>query len=427
MAIFSLPDRAAAVRPGRPVRHDRRQGGRRGHGRSNCATRWLAILPPGVEAVTAASASASEARQLNSQLGVLTTFFVAFAGVALFVGAFVIWNTFSIMIGQRARQLALLRALGAGRGQVFRSVLAEAAVVGTAGAHRRRGARHRSWPRASPRCCRRSACRCRSPGWSVPPVQVALACAVGLVVTLVAALAPAYRATRVAPVQALRDAAPSPAGFSAARLAAAWRSPARASPCCSPDCSPGPPSRSPPRVPGCRFIGVTVLGPLLARPLACGWWGSPLTRLPARVGTLARGNTMRNPKRTSATAAALMIGLAVITAVSVLVSSARAMIGGQVSAAGRTSFYVQATNTDVGLTPALATVLARQPGVQAVTEVRTTDATVAGATHRASMALTRPGSACSPTSGSVPGRLDALNSGELLVSAAAAGRTTGDR
>src|SRR5262249_58158434 len=60
------------------------------------------VLPAGVQAVTAASASATEARQLNSQLGVLTTFFAAFAGVAMFVGAFVIWNTFSIMIGQRS-------------------------------------------------------------------------------------------------------------------------------------------------------------------------------------------------------------------------------------------------------------------------------------------------------------------------------------
>src|SRR5215472_13098993 len=76
-----------------------------------------------------------------------------------------------------------------------------------------------------------------------------------------------------------------------------------------------------------------------------------------------------------------MVGLAVVTAISVLVSSARSMINGQVAAAGKATFYVQATNTDAGLTPALATVLARQPGVRAVTEVRTTDATVAGAAH----------------------------------------------
>src|SRR5262249_2739713 len=160
------------------------------------------------------------ARQLNSQLGVLTTFFAAFAGVAMFVGAFVIWNTFSIMIGQRSRQLALLRALGAGRGQVFRSVLAEAALVGAAGAaagavlglavSRGLAALLSAFGVALP-----------VTGLSVPPAGVALACAIGLAVTLAAALAPAYRAARVAPVQALRDASPGAPGFSGRRPAAA--------------------------------------------------------------------------------------------------------------------------------------------------------------------------------------------------------------
>src|SRR5262249_31702189 len=126
---------------------------------------------------------------------------------------------------------------------------------------------------------------------------------------------------------------------------------------------------------------VTVLAPVAVRPLAY-LAGAPLVRLPGRVGLLARGNTMRNPKRTSATAAALMIGLAVIAATSVLVSSARATIGRQVTAASHTSFYVQAANGDTGLSPALAGIIARQPGVRAVTEVRQTSATVAGAANR---------------------------------------------
>src|SRR5260370_972601 len=88
------------------------------------------ILPRGVTARTAASAAANQANQVNGQLSIFTRFFLVFAGVALFVGAFVIWNTFSIMIGQRTRELALLRTLGAGRQQVFRSVLAEAAIIG---------------------------------------------------------------------------------------------------------------------------------------------------------------------------------------------------------------------------------------------------------------------------------------------------------
>ena len=164
---------------------------------------------------------------------------------------------------------------------------------------------------------------------------------------------------------------------------------------------------------------MTIAGPLLAGPLAAAA-GAPLTRLPARVGALARGNTVRNRRRTSATAAALMVGLAVVTAVSVLAASARSMISGQVAAAGKASFYVQATNTDTGLTPALAPLLARQPGVRAVTEVRTTDATVAGAAH-SSVDGVVPGQIAAFTSlGPVQGSLSALSAGGLLVSGAAA-------
>jgi putative ABC transport system permease protein len=115
-----------------------------------------------------------------------------------------------------------------------------------------------------------------------------------------------------------------------------------------------------------------------------------------------------------------MVGLAVITAISVLVGSARAMISGQVSAAGKAAFYVQATNTDTGITPALAAIIARQPGVHAVTEVRTTDATVAGAAH-SSVDGVDPGQIGAFTSfGPVQGSIASLNSGALLVSAAAA-------
>jgi len=255
-------------------------------------------------------------------------------------------------------------------------------------------------------------------GLSVPLLQVALACLIGLITTLAAALAPAYRATRVAPVQALRDAAPSPQAFSPRRLAAGLIITGAGVALLLAGLV-GAGATVTAVGAGLCFVGVTVIGPLLARPLAAvvGW---PLVRLPARVGALARGNTMRNPKRTSATAAALMIGLAVITAISVLVGSARAMISGQVSAAGKATFYVQATNSDVGLTPALAAVIARQPGVRAVTEVRTTDATVAGAAH-SSVDGVDPGKIGMFASlGTVQGSVRSLTSGALLVSAAAA-------
>jgi putative ABC transport system permease protein len=256
-------------------------------------------------------------------------------------------------------------------------------------------------------------------GLSVPLLQVALACGIGLFTTLAAALAPAYRATRVAPVQALRDAAPSPAAFSARRLAAGLAILGAGAAMLLAALLAGAALAVAAAGAGLCFVGVTVLGPLLARPLAA-LVGLPLSRLPARVGALARGNTMRNPKRTSATAAALMVGLAVITATSVLVGSARSMIGAQVTAAGKASFYVQATNTDVGITPALAGVIARQPGVRAVTEVRTTDATVAGSAHSSVDGVDPGRIGLFTTLGLTQGSVASLTSGALLVSQAAA-------
>jgi putative ABC transport system permease protein len=374
------------------------------------------LLPPGVQAVTAASAAATQAQQLNSQLSFLMYFFAGFAGVSLIVGAFVIWNTFSIMIGQRARELALLRTIGAGRGQVFRSVLGEAALLGTAAAPagvllgialaRGLAALLSSFGASLP-----------ITGLVVPPVGTVASLAAGLAVTLLAAVPPAWRATRVAPVHALRDTVPAPAGFSARRLAGGLAVTAAGIGLLAGD-DGGSVAMTAAGALTC-FLGVTVLGPVFARPLAYAV-GLPLTVLPARTGTLARGNAMRNPRRTSATAAALMIGLALIVAVSVLVGSIRAAISGQITADAKTSFYVQATSMDAGITPRLADVLARVPGVQGVTAVRTTDATVAGAAHQ-SVCGVDPDAIRSFTSlGLRSGSLASLRSGALLVSASAA-------
>jgi putative ABC transport system permease protein len=253
----------------------------------------------------------------------------------------------------------------------------------------------------------------------VPLAQVALGCALGLAVTVAAAVAPAVRATRVAPVQALRDAAPATARFSGRRLAAALAVTGAGAALLLSGLLTGAGLAVTATGAGLCFVGVTIAGPLLAGPLAAVA-GAPLTRLPGRVGALARGNTVRNPARTSATAAALMVGLAVVTAVSVLVGSARSMISGQVAATGKARFYVQATNPDVGLTPALAAALARQPGVHGVTEVRSTDATVAGAAHGTVDGVV-PGQITGFASlGPVQGSLSSLSAGDLLVSAAAA-------
>ena len=167
------------------------------------------------------------------------------------------------------------------------------------------------------------------------------------------------------------------------------------------------------------FLGITVLGPLFARPLAFAV-GLPLTRLPGRTGALARSNAMRNPKRTSATAAALMIGLALIVAVSVLVASVRSTIAGQITADAKTSFYVQATSADAGITPQLAAVLEKVPGVRQVTEVRVTDATVAGTAHQNVDGVDPAAIGAFTSLGVSSGSLASLSAGRLLVTQAAA-------
>ena len=376
------------------------------------------ILPPGVQAVTAASAAASQARQVNSQLSFLTYFFAGFAGVSLLTGGFVIWNTFSILVGQRVRELALLRALGARRSQVFRSVLGEAALLGAAaaaagvllgiGLARGLTALLSGFGLSLP-----------ITGLVVPPAWTAASFAAGLAVTVAASIPPAWRATRVAPVQALRDSVPAPNAFSGRRLLGGLATLGGGVALLVAGSSGAAPLAVTAAGAVACFLGVTVLAPLAAGPLAFGI-GWPLRSLPGRTGVLARGNAMRNPKRTSATAAALMVGLALIVAVSVLVSSVRSVIAGQITADTKTSFYVQATNSDAGLTPALAATLSRVPGVRQVTRVQTTDATVAASAHQNVDGVDPAAIAAFTSLGLRSGSVASLRDGALLVSQAAA-------
>lgn len=386
------------------------------------------ILPPGVTAQTAANAAAKQANQLNGQLSIFTRFFLVFAGVALFVGGFVIWNTFSIMIGQRTRELALLRTLGAGRRQVFRSVLAEAALIGIVAALAGAGI---GVALSKGLVALLSGFGLSLPvtGLVVPLWQLALAVGSGFAVTLVAAIAPAFRATRVAPVQALRDAVPAPVGFSSRRLAGGLAVTTAGIALLLAGLSSGAAVVLTGAGAVASFVGITVLAPLAARPLA-RVIGFPLTLLPGRTGVLARGNTMRDPKRTSAAAAALMIGLALIVGAAVMVDSSRTMLDRQIATASKTSFYVQATSSDIGLAPQLAGLLAARPGVRQVTEVRATDATVAGSAHTNVDGVDPSAIGSFTDLGVQQGSVASLTSGRLLVSQAAAaghGWKVGDR
>jgi putative ABC transport system permease protein len=417
MAIFSLP--AAQHLFGLAGHYSQIDvKGAAGTSAEQLRSQAAGVLPPGVQAVTAATAAASQASQLNRQLGFLTYFFAGFACVSLLVGGFVIWNTFSILVNQRVRELALLRTVGARRSQIFRAVLGEAGLLGAVSAGsgvvvgvvlaRGLAALLGAFGLALP-----------AAGLVIPPAGASAAFGAGLVITIAAAVPPAWRATGVAPVQALRESVPAPIRSSAGRLTAGLTLAAAGLGLIVVGLQEASPLAITAVGAGTGFLGAIVLAPLLARPLAFAA-ALPLLLLPGRAAVLARGNAMRNPRRTSATAAALMTGLALIAATSVLIASVRSVLSGQITSNSKTSFYIQAANADTGITPRLASSLARVRGVRGVTEVRTTDASVAGSAHQSVDGIDP--SAISDFTGLrvLSGSLASLEAGKLLVSQSAA-------
>jgi putative ABC transport system permease protein len=385
-------------------------------------SRVAGVLPAGFEAVTAASASASQASDLKGQLGFLTDGLLAFALISLFVGAFIIWNTFSILVAQRTRELALLRALGASRRQVLGSVLVEAGVLGLAAslAGLGLGVLAASGLRA---LLAGAGIDLPATGLELPLGSAAVAVGSGVLVTLVAAFAPARRATAIPPVAALRTTTPAVGGFSTRRLVSGAAVTVAGAAALLAGLF-GHIGAGSVLVGGgalAAFIGVTVLCPLFARPLA-GAIGAPLRCLPGRTGALARDNAMRNPRRTAATAAALMVGLGLVAASAVLDASLKRTADQAIDQGALAELYVQPADPDSGLDPALARAIAAQPGVAAVSEVRETEAAVAGASFQKldgiDPATIRQVADLKVRSGSVAALDDAA--GNVLVSASAA-------
>jgi putative ABC transport system permease protein len=273
--------------------------------------------------------AADQASDVEEFLGFIRAFLLGFAAVALFVGGFLIVNTFSILVAQRTRELALLRALGAGRGQVLRSVLLEAVVVGLLAASI--GLVAGLGVAVGLRAVMEAQSGVRFPdtGLTLPGSAVVASYLVGVLVTVVAALLPALRASRVAPMAALRDAATPdrplttltvigmvPALLGVVAVGAALFG----------DLGD---ATLPVLLGGVllAFVGVAMLTPAIARPAAALLgralaWTTP--------GELGRRNSTRNPRRTAITAAALMVGVALVTGVSVLASSLRASLEGVV-------------------------------------------------------------------------------------------------
>jgi putative ABC transport system permease protein len=321
------------------------------------------VLPKGAEVVTGQTVVNEEESSINQALSFFSTALLVFAFISLFVGAFTIFNTFSITVGQRTRELALLRVVGASRRQVFRSVLGEAAIVGAVSSAVGVG--------LGVLAALGLEALLRGFGYTLPtgPIvfearTVVVGLAVGIGVTVISAVSPARRAVRVPPVAAITDRQGGTEvsarrratrggavfGAGAVLLAIGLSAPVVA-------------------LVGLGalgiFVGTSMVAPALARPLASAI-GRPVARLTGMPGRLGRENSMRSPRRTAQTASALMVGIALVSAMSVFGASISSSATASVDGAIKADLLVTGTGSGSGsFSNSLAEKIATLPGVSA--------------------------------------------------------------
>jgi putative ABC transport system permease protein len=343
--------------------------------------RVAAAVGPDYQVLTGGQLADESAKAVGQFTDFINYALLTFAFIALFVGSFLIVNTFSIILAQRTRELALLRCIGAGQGQVLGMVLIEAlfiglfaAVVGlgvgvlvaiglrgvfaTIGADLPAG------------------------GLVVEPRTIVVGLVVGLGVTLLASLIPALKAIRVPPVSALREQVITP------RTKAGW---VRTS------------IGTLVTLAGIAmlfaglyvlddneliaigagavvlFLGIAVLSPLVARPLArlLGW---PFARWAGEPGVIARGNAMRSPRRTASTAAALMIGLALVSLVTIFADSIKRSVSNTLEETIAADYILTGPSvTSQGFSPELVTKLGEQDEIDSAAGLRLGVAKIDGA------------------------------------------------
>jgi len=331
-------------------------------------------LPPGTEALTGAAAIKEQQDQFQKALSIFSKFFLIFAVVALVVGAYIILNTFAITVAQRTRENGLLRALGASRRQVLASVLIEALAVGVIAALLGLAA---GVAVAAGLKALLSAFGLTLPAGSlvVNTRTVVVSLVIGIGVTLIAAISPARKAAKVPPVAAMQEATVGSTGYgSKQRLIVGLAILALGVAALFTGLFGHVSSAF--LVVGVGvllvFLGVSVLGRTIALPLSRAI-GAPLPRIKGVTGTLARENTMRNPKRTAASASALMIGVGLIAFISIFASSAKASINATIDRTFAGDFVINsgAGASGGGVAPALAQRLNTLPQVAAATGERT--------------------------------------------------------
>jgi putative ABC transport system permease protein len=346
------------------------------------ATALRDVLPANTQVRTAAEQAENDASDTNEFISFLRTFLLSFGGIALFVGAFVIANSLSITIAQRTRELATLRTIGASRRQVLRSILIESLVLGVlasiVGLFLGLGlAKGLFWLFDA------VGFTLPNSGLTFETRTIIVALVVGIIVTVGASLRPAIRATRVPPIAAVREGATLPES-----RFARFRTPAAVVIAvigfalviyglfgsglgtAAVLISMGAGALL-------VFIGVALFAAKLVPAFASvlGW---PSARMGGAAGRLARGNAKRNPQRTASTAAALMIGLALVTLVAVLGQGIRSSFTGAVDKIFVSDYAITAQNNFSPIPTDAADAAAQAPGVEAVASVRAGQALVLG-------------------------------------------------
>jgi putative ABC transport system permease protein len=335
------------------------------------------LVPPSLEVKDAEQQAAADAKDTNIIVKALRYFLLGFGAIALFVGAFVIFNTLSITVAQRTREFATLRTLGASRKQVMRSVVIEGFAIGLLasviglfaglGLAKLLSAIGGELPEA---------------GMVFSARTVAISLALGTTVTLLASVTPALRATRVPPIAAVREGSTLPASRFAAhsRKTAVVVIAASLAAICVGIFASGLSGVAVGLLLGigivALFVGVALAAPHAVKPLT-RFVGLPARRGGGVAGDLASANSMRNPSRTASTAAALMIGLTLVTVVAVLGAGLRTTVQSAVTDQVNAPYVVDGTD-GAPFEAAEGDVLSRVPGVKTASHVRVDKALVAG-------------------------------------------------
>ncbi len=335
-----------------------------GVSQSVLADRLDEVVPAGTEAVTGKDVSDENATAIKEELKMVGILFTMFAGIALFVGAFIIWNTFTMIVTQRSREIALLRAVGATRRQVLRGLIVEATVLGTA-ASALGIAMGVGVAKGLSALMTSAGFRLPSTSLQLEPRTVVVGMLVGVLVTVVSALVPARRATKVLPIEALREATPGGEKLTRRRAVAGAALLATGTGAVLAYLYGDAPGAAFGLGLAVAMGGVIVSLPFAVRPLTAVI-AAPM-RLRGLPGELAKQNAVRNTRRTASTAAALMIGLTLVVSMSVFASSLKDSFGEVIGDKTSADLFVTPASTQgPGYSPSVVDAVADVPGVEEI-------------------------------------------------------------